>query len=165
MSADSTIRAWIARSALDALHDESTRFAPDLESGGLVLGYWASVDEAVIAQVTRPGPLAIRRRHGYVPDGDHDQQAIADVFAGTDGAVTYLGDWHSHPRSSGRLSPIDRRTLRRIAEAPEAATPHPLMIVVTGKSPRWALSAKRGYMTGFGPFVCLRVEPVRLIVY
>lgn len=162
---DAHVRVWIAESALDAVHQEARRYAPDLESGGLLLGYWATALEAVITTVTLPGPLAIRRRNSYVPDGDHDQHSIERLFDESRAAITYLGDWHSHPRSSARLSAKDRQTLRRIAEEPDAVTPRPLMLVITGESHRWAAKAEVGQVAKFGPFAWLQTESVRLTPY
>lgn len=111
------------------------------ETGGLLVGYWASSgSEVVITEATLPGPDAVEGTNSFTPDHAFDRELIAERFTSSSGRYTYLGDWHSHPDGEVYLSPEDIQTLRVIARSPAAQTKRPLMIVVGGKE-LWGLSA------------------------
>ncbi len=147
------------------MRQEASKHAPRAESGGLILGYWASPTDCVVTHLTTPGPKAIRASARFVPDPEHDEQLVERLWRATDGASTYLGDWHSHPVSDGSLSGKDRRTLGRIAGDPEAFAPNPIMAVLARPAKRWLLEAWLGRRTGFGWFHWLRCERVELLMF
>jgi integrative and conjugative element protein (TIGR02256 family) len=159
-SSNTLTRLWIPEPCLRSLRDEASRHAPDAESGGLVLGYWATTTEGVVTHVTTPGPKAVRGQSRFVPDADHDEIEVERLWRQTDGATTYLGDWHSHPSSGGGLSWKDQRTLDRIARDPSAFAPTPLMLVVAKPDRSWVLAAWRGSRIGVGWIRWLHCERV-----
>lgn len=111
-----------------------------LEVGGVLAGYWTD-DSAVITDFVGPGESAIHHASTFVPDHEFHAQEIARLYADTNCATTYLGDWHTHPSGLARLSPLDKRTLRSIANAPEARCSHPLMILLAGRGEAWSMAA------------------------
>lgn len=141
--------AWLPRLVLQEMIDEADRAYPD-ETGGVLMGYWASpFDEVVVTHVIGPGPGAVHRRSKFVPDSAYQQEQITRHYERSRQLETYLGDWHTHPRSGARLSRIDRRTLWRIAAAPEARAPAPLMAVLSHKA-SWNLRIWRGTRVRLG---------------
>src|SRR3546814_733472 len=109
-----------------------------LGTGGTVMGLWADPSTAVITAAIGPGPNALHQHRNFLPDQDWQLMQIAEHYEESGRRETYLGDWHSHPNaSSGDLSWLDRRVLRRIIRAPEARCVRPLAAVVWGKEEDW----------------------------
>ncbi len=124
--------AWIAEQVLTALRAEADHAFP-LETGGVLLGYWATLpEEVVIADAIGPGPQALHGERRFRPDRDYQEAEIARRYEESGRYHTYLGDWHTHPRTGPRLSGLDRRTLRSIARDRDARAPVPLMAVLGG---------------------------------
>lgn len=103
--------------------------APE-ETGGVLMGYWASPNEAVVMEVTSAGPIARHRKDGYEPDVAHDHREIARIYEKSGRLNTYLGDWHTHPDSSPGMSRRDRRTLAAIAVDRGARARQPIMVII-----------------------------------
>jgi integrative and conjugative element protein (TIGR02256 family) len=117
---------------LEAATKACARGQPN-ETGGLILGYWASKSEAVVQEITFAGPEAIGGAYSFDPDYEHDAELVAERYANSDGITTYLGDWHSHPNTmNAYLSKKDRAVLKRIAQSPDARAPRPLAMVLAG---------------------------------
>jgi len=135
-------RLWIAYGVFENMCELATRLFP-LETGGMLLGYRADNNEAVVTEIVGPGPKARHSRYRFKPDPDYQQQELESHFHRTEGKETYLGDWHTHPYGTSMLSLIDRRTLRRIALTPSSGTPHPIMVIMAGEVTDWRLGAVR----------------------
>jgi integrative and conjugative element protein (TIGR02256 family) len=133
---------WIADSVLSQMRQLARRYAP-LETGGMLLGYEAANQEAVVTAMIGPGPHARHRRFRFRPDPDYQQSHLEAHFARTHGRETYLGDWHTHPSGACALSWMDKRVLARIASTPSSGTVHPIMLVLAGSGVQWALCATR----------------------
>lgn len=113
------------------------------ETGGMLLGYEAGNGEAVVTHLIGPGPNAKQSRFRFNPDSDYQQTELETHFRATNGRETYLGDWHTHPRSNSNLSWVDKKTLARIARTPESGTRNPLMAILGGGTGTWQLGAVR----------------------
>ncbi len=118
---------WIADTAAAAMRAEAERAHPD-ETGGMLLG-WTNPDEnlTAVCTVTGPGPTATHNPTSFEPDTAWQQQHLDAIYAATDGAITFIGDWHTHPSGGFGMSRRDRRTMRHTARTTAARTPHPLM--------------------------------------
>jgi integrative and conjugative element protein (TIGR02256 family) len=103
------------------------------------MGYWAApLREVVITEVIGAGPRALHQRYAFSPDADYQEKEIASVYHGSGRVHTYLGDWHSHPHATARLSARDRQTMYRIGRHAEARTECPLIAILAG-GPPWVL--------------------------
>ena len=123
---------WVPEAAWDAVISEAEDKAP-LETGGVLLGYFAAAaSEAVVTGILGPGPNAVHRRTSFMPDADYHDRELARCYEESGRLLSYLGDWHSHPKGGGALSATDTRTLRRIARCESARAPTPLMLVAHG---------------------------------
>lgn len=142
--------AWFVATAWHQVIAETHARAP-LETGGVLLGYWVhrrderydapapswhSGAEVVITHALGPGPKAIHQRDAFSPDHEFHAHEVARIYAESGRMLTYLGDWHSHPTGTARLSRRDRTTLARIARSPDARAPHPLMLVIVADDER-----------------------------
>jgi len=122
-------RVWLSFQALAAMIAEGHRCEP-LETGGALIGYWASSDEAVITCIVGPGPAAEHELTAFTPDHGFHQNEIDRIYRATGRTETYLGDWHTHPRNGACLSDKDIRTLKKIAHHQPSRLAHPLMAVL-----------------------------------
>lgn len=112
---------------------EGTRAFP-LETGGVLMGYWVPPPhprrEAVVTDAIGPGPRAVHAATRFEPDDAWQERRVAEAYRASGRLHTYLGDWHTHPNGAPRPSPLDRATARRIATAPAARAPEPLMVII-----------------------------------
>lgn len=161
-SARSLTRLWVPEACIQLMKTEAATHAPQAESGGIIVGYWAGEAEGVVTDITTPGPAAVRDRERFVPDYGYDESFIERAWMESDGAETYLGDWHSHPHSNGVLSWKDRRTLGRIANDPAASAPKPIMLIVAMPSERWVLAGWRAKRAGIAWFAWTHLERIRI---
>lgn len=132
----------LPKSLFASIKGEADRVFP-LETGGILIGCWTSEHSASIEQHIGPGPRAIHKRSSFAPDYDYHEAEVARLYEQSLGRLTYLGDWHTHPRGGSYLSPRDRATLRRIAKSREARTPTPLMAIMSGGDP-WKFAVWSG---------------------
>jgi integrative and conjugative element protein (TIGR02256 family) len=135
--------AWIVKTVLQTMVDEARRRAPN-ETGGVLLGYWADAGtQVVITDAVGPGPKAVHKRASFEPDHAFQEAEIGRLYRRSGRRLSYLGDWHTHPRGGLGLSRKDRRTLGLIASDPAARAPTPLIAILAGRR-RWHIAFWRG---------------------
>ena len=127
---------WLSRKDLASMCEEACHHHPN-ETGGVLMGYWAQNNEAVVTELISGGPCAKRDRYTFHPDGESQAKQIEAIYASSGRMHTYLGDWHTHPNGKLALSPTDRRTMKTISRTTEARAPYPLMLILAGKT-TWA---------------------------
>lgn len=133
---------WVSRNAYAGMLELAQQCYP-LETGGMLIGYEAEGGTVVITKLIGPGPNAKHERFRFTPDGDYQQSELEKYFWATNGRETYLGDWHTHPRSDSTPSVMDKYTLARIAKEPLSGTKRPVMAILAGGSGAWSLGAVR----------------------
>jgi len=136
-------RVWLSDVVVDFLLSEADAAAPN-ETGGILLGYSAQDSwDTVVTHAIGPGPKAVHALDRFAPDYDYQDAEVARIYEESNRQVSYLGDWHCHPKGCGRLSRTDKRTFRQIAECAAARVPEPVMLILTD-GPDWAPVAWRG---------------------
>ncbi len=112
------------------------------ESGGILLGYRYPERREPIRVIVQigPGPKARHERHRFEPDGAWQDAQLEAAYEESRRTLSYLGDWHSHPRGAGTPSRLDRRTARVIACCAEARLPRPLLVILHGEPGQWSLA-------------------------
>lgn len=125
---------WIGKAALHDLVVEANRAYP-LETGGVLVGYFGENGVPVIYEAIGPGPTAFHKHNRFTPDHAWQCIQLDEAFAKTLGTLVYMGDWHTHPDSSPRMSWLDQRTLRSIAKHHQAKIVNPLMLIGGGSPP------------------------------
>lgn len=129
--------AWVMTAALlDVCHEAEDKFP--LETGGVLLGRWDTPHQLTVTHAIGPGARARHEASLFEPDYDHHEQEISRIYNESKGATTYLGDWHTHPDGSPRLSRKDRHLIAQMAEHKESRLAQPLMAVLGGH-PEWTL--------------------------
>jgi integrative and conjugative element protein (TIGR02256 family) len=129
---------------IGSLEQEADRHYPN-ETGGVLLGFADAQkdDQIQIALQVGPGPKAVHKRFRFEPDSNWQQKRIAEAYEKSCRIVSYLGDWHSHPRGGAVPSSIDRATAKEISHFKEARLPHPLILILYGEPKEWKLAAYR----------------------
>ena len=150
-------KVWIARAAVEELVDEAAE-EPELEIGGVLVGYWAD-GAAVITGIVGPGPTAVRKKRRFRPDSKWQSQEIARIYEESGRTVTYLGDWHSHPKLPPMPSLLDVKTAKNISQTKESRTPKPIMLIL-GEDPIRKTPVLAAYRYGGK-----RLEACELIMY
>jgi integrative and conjugative element protein (TIGR02256 family) len=146
---------WLPGSALAQMRAQARRHKP-LEHGGMLLG-WESDGQLVVSQLVDAGPKMKATRSSFAPDGDWQQRQLEGIYADSGRTVTYLGDWHSHPRGSRRPSGRDQQTATMIAAVEESRTPEPVSIILRKGTRGWQ---PYGYRQREG-----RLQPLSIAMY
>ncbi len=120
-------RLLLARALLEDLHQLPRR---PWEVGGWLLGYWTEDRAAIV--VTHGTPPVVRGTAlGITISGKGHRRRFDEAWAGSHGHVTFLGDWHTHPRGRPTPSATDHRAMRQLAEDRDYGTPEPLIAVAS----------------------------------
>lgn len=136
------------------------------ETGGVLLGYWAdSHIQAVVTHFVGAGPNALHNEQHLAPDHDFQDAEIARLYDESGRQLCYLGDWHTHPNGAGFLSKLDRRTLRLIGRSPQARSPDPVMIILSGRAFAWSLHGWQLSSIGWPVFRCSIIRAIAVKVF
>jgi integrative and conjugative element protein (TIGR02256 family) len=109
-----------------------------LETGGILLGRGPSPHGLIdVTDVGDPGAEAVRRPDSFLRDLGH-AQALADS-AWQDSHATWIGEWHTHPRTGGEPSGRDVATYAKLLADPDLQFAVFVSIIVTpGPDTNWA---------------------------
>lgn len=106
------------------------------EVAGWLLGYWTgNGDHLFVTHATPPGPAGTAA--GVQVGGEGHRSRFDEAWAASGGHVTFLGDWHTHPRGAPVPSHRDRQALEQLASRPAYGTPQPLITIVQVPSQPW----------------------------
>lgn len=153
---------WLSSAALDSMIREANYRYP-LETGGVLAGYFSDCGQAVICHSIGPGPQAKHKRHRFAPDHEWQCKHIDELYARSNGNLVYVGDWHTHPNSVGKMSLLDRRTLSAIAAHPDARLKEPLMLIGGGHPQSWDwLCHQYSGRNSFGLFATTRELDIQI---
>lgn len=126
------------------VHDDVLRHVSSLphrlwEVGGWLLGYWAGAGTAiVVAHATPPGRRGTP--FGVTVSADKHRPLFDSAYDASNGYVTFLGDWHTHPGGPTRPSTKDTKAMKQLADESDYGTPLPLIAIAA--VPRWPLSKR-----------------------
>lgn len=157
---------WIPSSSYQCMINGADEWFP-YETGGIFIGYRADNKDIVVTNMIEAGPGAIHRRYSFSPDQEYQLDEIARIYCYSKGELTYLGDWHTHPNNTLRLSFKDKRTLTRIAITPESKNSHPIMAILGGAPQQWTLDMVQ-FISGklrVWPFVKCKYADLRFRIF
>lgn len=123
---------FILKSLVKSILNETKVHYP-LETGGMLVGYLKEKNYYIL-DIIDAGPEAIHKTDYFLPDGKYQQPILEQKFFKSNGKVTFLGDWHSHPNADSYLSKLDMETLKNISEDEGAQITCPIFIII-GTSP------------------------------
>jgi len=138
---------WLAHKVVEQMILEAEQKAP-LETGGLLAGYFSKNDkETVVTDIIGPGPMSVHKMTTYKPDYSFHRDEIGQIYDNSNGEISYLGDWHTHPTQSAYLSWTDREALRNIVRYQNNFLDAPVMLIWGGVNskgdPEWIPRAWR----------------------
>ena len=122
---------WLDPAEHDRIAEEACRRRL-VETGGPLFGY--SVEDAVV--ITRafgPGPGARHRPRSFSASPDWIERCIEEMFNESGGAISYVGEWHSHPLSHASPSGKDIAAVAEIAAQAEVDLPRPTILIQSTK--------------------------------
>ena len=120
-------RLLLARAFLERLHELPRR---PWEVGGWLLGYWTEDRAAIV--VTHGTPPAVRgTAFGIMIRGKGHRRRFDEAWACSNGHVTFIGDWHTHPGGPATPSATDHRAMRQLAADRDYGTPEPLIAIAS----------------------------------
>lgn len=106
---------FILKSALNSIRREAARFLIK-ETGGILIGYWTKSGNIVVTHASGPGSKAYNGYFSFEIDVVYCQGYLDYIFDTTGGALSYLGEWHTHPLGYGlNLSSTDSLNMHHIA--------------------------------------------------
>jgi integrative and conjugative element protein (TIGR02256 family) len=141
--------------------------ARPFEVGGWLLGYWSEDRSSLFVTHATP-PLSRGTPFGVHISGRGHRKLFDQAWDASDGLVTFLGDWHTHPGSLPLPSVRDKRALAKLATEPRFDTPEPLIAIVSTPRFPWHegenaialyLGDAKGKPTPLAPTVVAELPP------
>lgn len=99
------------------------------EAGGILLGYRRD-GHLHVTMVTVPQPSDQRQRYWFSRSYKYHQQVALRYWESNDGAMDYLGEWHTHPEDRPTPSSLDLFEWQKIYRV----QPNPMIFVILGWS-------------------------------
>jgi integrative and conjugative element protein (TIGR02256 family) len=128
---DEVAQLWVHQDVQSRLH---VLPPGPCEVGGWLLGYWTADEKHVVVTHATP-PSSRGTPWGVEIDGAGHISRFNAAWEASDGQVTFLGDWHTHPGGRPLPSERDRKAMRQLAGEKKFGTPSPLIAIV--ETPRW----------------------------
>jgi len=133
---------WIAQGLIDEILLEIESFFP-LETGGAFFGYYSKTNDVVITHLIPAGSRAKHKKYSFEPDQSFQLEMMAELYFKHNATISYLGDWHSHPKHKPKLSRRDEKTLLNIALTDTSKCPRPIMLIVGSLPKEWTINCVR----------------------
>jgi len=114
----------------------------------------------VVTHVIGPGPAAVHKRTAFLADREFHDQALASLWQKSQGMIRYIGDWHTHPGGSPRLSHLDKAFMRHALKSKDAFLRSSLVAIVYGNLidvQFWSYGPAKGLASAFRKFSTLEV--------
>jgi len=111
---------------------ELCRRASCVETGGILVGYYAKSHDCAIVTACSSAPKDSHCGRRYFQRGVHGLQHWLNTLWNRGRRRYYLGEWHYHPHGSSDLSSIDVAQMKRDAEDDSYCCPELLMLIVAG---------------------------------
>ena len=124
---DDPPRLLVAEALIERFHNLPRR---PWEVGGWLLGYWTEDRSTIIVTHGTP-PAARGSAFGITISGRGHRGRFDEAWASTNGKVTFIGDWHTHPGGPTTPSSTDRRAMRQLAKDGDYGTPEPLIAIAS----------------------------------
>jgi len=132
----SPYRDWnvrIHRQAADQMQ-ELLRAASPNEIGGAMIGLIHSKRQIIyVTRVLDPTPDSIGTKYEFRRGIQELPKAVVEIQRKTGGLLGYVGDWHTHPRGSGALSPTDIKAMLETKREFDMAGLPTFALIVTPK--------------------------------
>jgi len=118
----------VADEVISATSRYVTGFEIDREAGGILLGSYRGPHIEVV-RCTEPMPEDRRTRFGFVRRDKGHQRAAEKVWTESSGAISFVGEWHTHPECYPTPSYVDRRSWHKQMGR---HAPNPMVFLIVG---------------------------------
>jgi integrative and conjugative element protein (TIGR02256 family) len=108
------------------------REAKDIETGGIMVGYYSHKHDCAIVIDCSGPPQDSKRGKNYFHRGIHGLQKWIDKLWSIGQRRYYLGEWHFHPFAAPEPSSVDVSQTRENAENNLYQCPEPVMFILGG---------------------------------
>ena len=127
----------LSSTALATVIREAPRSADGCETGGILLGYDASAENAALVLIAGdPGPKATRRPNFFQRDREHAAKLAAEGWR--ECRSEWLGEWHTHPGGDLRPSRQDLRLYRSLVHDRELGFSSFYSLIVGSGDGEWS---------------------------
>ena len=113
------------------------------ERGGVILGSVTNDFRIIVRNIPKATSDKKSLKYSCIRDRRVAQKIISDVFEKTDGIVTYLGEWHTHPIDAPTYSSQDKKTIKDQFLSNKITVDFLLMIIIGRK--KMEVSLYNGY--------------------
>lgn len=111
------------------------------ETGGVLLGYIDQKIKSIYIVDALPEPRdSLSDKQGFIRGIDHVQDAVHSAQQRTNGVVTYIGEWHSHPVGvSANPSKLDNELLSELADELFVEGQPGIILIVSETTENWVV--------------------------
>lgn len=104
---------------------------PNMETGGILIGYREASGKYNIIRVTGPGPNAVKTPTLFEKDEVYCQKELEKSLEEIGDKGLYIGEWHYHPTGSNQPSGQDIKSLTEIANQKQYKIDKPIMVILS----------------------------------
>lgn len=103
----------------------------EVETGGVLAGYYDANNNIIVLNVSGPGPNAVRTASRFEKDIDFCQNFLNELYINSNKKIVYVGEWHSHTSKRNLPSNTDLDSLTKISLQENYLTEFPIMIIIS----------------------------------
>lgn len=126
------IKIIIDEEAYEFMQQEISR-APNVETGGVLVGFKLGDGDIKVRFASPPGPNAVKSKTRFIKDVNFCQAYLDEKYRNEGDRAVYVGEWHYHPCLNNHTSNIDLSSLSQIAIQKEYLTIKPVMIIFSSE--------------------------------
>lgn len=113
------------------------------ECGGIILGSTTNDNRIIVRGIPKATNDKKSSKCSCIIDKLAAQKIINGVFRDTDGMVTYIGEWHTHPVDIPTYSTQDKETIKDRFLSNQITTEFLLMLIIGQKNIELSLYADK----------------------
>jgi integrative and conjugative element protein (TIGR02256 family) len=124
---DSQLKLIVSQKWIDYIKNQSIEHFPN-EFGGILVGYYMNDTTLFVSNIFTPQQVSTSP-NAYTRYAEDVNVYLETIYHETDGALVYVGEWHSHPNSSSAFSQKDFKTMQSIANDSNTNNKNPILLI------------------------------------
>ncbi len=102
------------------------------EFGGVLVGSYDSRKSATIKGIICPkeyenSPVFFKRYSKFI------NKQLKKIYSESNGAIYYLGEWHSHPNMVANPSAHDKKSMQKLVTESDLKITNPILLIIGGR--------------------------------